>query len=170
MTHTARPIDERTVAAKIKEIIHQQHIMTLATTSAGIPWAAPVYYAVLDESLYFFSNPDARHIQNVLDSKAAACAIYEDADAWIDIRGLQISGTINAVPAGRQAGRAVHAYLKRFPTIRHIFKTTAPIELGHFYRKFHARLYRFTPETITYTDNRIRFGFKTEISADRIVQ
>ncbi len=170
MTNTAQPMDEPAVAAKIKEIIHQQHIMTLATASAGMPWAAPVYYAVSDGNLYFFSNPNSKHILHALDAKTAACAIYEDAEAWIDIRGLQICGSIDAVSSGRQAGRAVHAYLKRFPTIQSVFKTAAAIGLEHFYRKFHARLYCFMPETITYTDNRIQFGFKAEMPAYRIAE
>ena len=144
-------------------LIEEQHTMTLATAAELGPWAAPVYYAFLESAFYFFSNSSSRHIEESLQSRRASAAIFAQVPRWRDIRGLQMSGAVEAVPPGPTALRAIRSYLKKFPFTADFFNPSELIDLNAFSNRFRVSLYRFTPDLVYYLDNSIRFGFREEV-------
>ncbi len=97
--------------------------MTLATYSAEGPWAAPVLYACLPGPLLvFMSRRTTRHVRDLLLDSRAAAAIYPAQTR--PLRGIQMEGTVRPL-VGREAVRALRAYLARFPVARGKFPALA---------------------------------------------
>ena len=159
----AQPPDEQRIKRLARRLIREQTTMTLASARADEPWAAPVYYAWHRAAFFFFSAPDARHIQETLAAGQAAAALFAAADSWQGIRGLQMAGTIAPVPVGVTAATAVVAYLKKFPFTREFFSTPGSYDLEAFSRRFNVKFYRFQPHRMLYMDNAIAFGFRTQV-------
>lgn len=141
------------------ELIDGASTLVLATCDTTGPWSAPVYYVFADGMFYFFSSPESRHIRQASASETAAASIFHQADAWQTIRGLQMQGSIAGVDQLATAAAIIAAYLKRFPFTRSFFPTNVKPDLHAFFSRFKARLYRFAPQSVFYTDN--RFGFAT---------
>jgi uncharacterized protein YhbP (UPF0306 family) len=146
------------------DLIESQSTMTLATAKAREAWAAPVYFVYSDTSFYFFSDPASRHIQESQASGQASSAISAKASSWVEIRGIQMSGRIELVPAGFEAIEAVKAYSKKFPFVKDFFSSGQLLDPAAFAKRFRVKLYRFKPDLIYYLDNGIRFGFREEIT------
>jgi uncharacterized protein YhbP (UPF0306 family) len=146
-----------------RKLIEEQHIMTLATAGERGPWAAPVYYVFLEPSFYFFSDPASRHIEDCLQSPLASAAVFAPVFSWQDIRGLQMSGAVEAVMPGLAALKAVGSYLVKFPFAKGFFNPSEPIDLNAFSNRFRVRLYRFKPALVYYLDNSIAFGFRQRV-------
>lgn len=144
-------------------LIEEQHIMTLATAGARGPWAAPVYYTFLESAFYFFSDPSSRHIEDSLQSPRTSAAIFAQVFSWQDIRGLQMSGVVEAVLPGPEALRVVRSYIGKFPFTRTFFTPSQPLDLNAFSNRFRVRLYRFEPDLVYYLDNGIGFGFRQRV-------
>jgi uncharacterized protein YhbP (UPF0306 family) len=145
-------------------LIEAQNTMTLATSLGNRAWAAPVYYVLHRAALYFFSDPASRHIQEALNADQASSAIHASANTWQDIRGIQMSGRIRPASAGLKTVGALKAYMKKFPFVGEFFESGQSLNLEAFAKRFSVRLYCFEPDLIYYLDNRIRFGFREEIS------
>jgi uncharacterized protein YhbP (UPF0306 family) len=155
-------------------LIEDSAVMTLAVTTAEGPWAAPVYYAYLaaDVGFYFFSSPESRHIKAALDLGACAAAIFRPAHAlethslethaWETICGLQMRGELSTAGVIRGT-RALAHYLKKFPFSRSLLpqgKDTIEV----FQHHLGVRFYRFSATRIEWTDNRVRFGYRNEVT------
>lgn len=145
-------------------LVQEQSTMTLATAGPEGPWAAPVYYAFLESAFYFFSDPSSRHIEESLGSGRASAAVFAQASSWQDIRGLQMSGAVEAVSAGTTAFKALRAYLAKFPFTKEFFKPGDLMDLNAFSSRFRVRLYRFKPALVYYLDNGVKFGFRERVS------
>ena len=143
-----------------------RRVMTLATCGDGMPWAAPVYYVLRSGRFYFFSGPEARHILEASPAGRAAAAISCEADDWRGIRGIQMSGNIREAAAGIEAGKALLAYLRRFPMTAELLGDGVRPSLDNFRKKFRVRFYRFEPERAYYLDNSLGFGFREEVRLD----
>jgi hypothetical protein len=146
-----------------EEVIMEQNTMTLATALENIAWAAPVYYVNIGFNLYFFSDPTSRHIQEALKNDQAAAAIFFHASTWKEIRGIQMSGSIEALSPGVESLRALHVYLKKFPFTEDFFDSGQKLDLDAFSKRFSVRLYRFQPTLLYYLDNGIRFSFREKV-------
>lgn len=149
------------VLAKI--LIKEQTTMTLATVRGTSSWASPVYYTTYRSSFYFFSDPESRHILDSLEDVKVAAAIYPPAFSWREIRGIQMSGRVRQVSAGLEAMQVIRVYFKKFPFIDEFFDSGKSLSLESFRNHFGVRLYRFKPDLIYYLDNKVRFGFRTEV-------
>ena len=164
MKRNGRPIGGVTISVEYEtlalNLVKEQHTMTLATAGADGPWAAPVYYVFSESAFYFFSKPSSRHIQQSLASGRASAAIFAQVPRWQDIRGLQMSGALNAVSPGPAALRAICAYLKKFPFTQGFFDPSERIDHSAFSIRFGVSLYRFAPDQVYYLDNSIGFGFR----------
>ncbi|VBB43149.1 Pyridoxamine 5'-phosphate oxidase family protein [uncultured Desulfatiglans sp.] len=152
------------LTAMAEELIRSRSTMTLATGGDSGPWAAPVYYACLEGSFYFFSSPESRHIQESLPDKGAAAAIFAESDSWQGIRGLQMSGRIFHIRAGFKAFKGLQAYMRKFAFTREFFTPGKRIDLDAFSERFRVRFYAFKPDLIYYLDNSIAFGFKETVT------
>lgn len=138
--------------------------MTLATTLDNVPWAAPVYYVFHQNAFYFFSSPQSRHIRQASANDAVSAAIHPVADTWQGIRGIQMSGRIRNIRPGITDIPPVRAYLKKFPFTQEFFEPGQALDLAGFAERFKVKFYRFEPDTVFYLDNRIRFGFRAEVT------
>jgi flavin prenyltransferase len=127
--------------------------MTLATHGRdGEPHAAPVYFAAEGErSFYFFSDPASQHGQDLAVEPRAAAALHPLVAGWQEIRGLQLRGTVRAVPPGEEWERAWQLYQAKFPFVEKLKAAVAANQL-----------YAFTPDWIRLVDNRKGFGYKEE--------
>jgi len=141
----------------------EQTTMTLATASKDVAWAAPVYYVFFKSGFYFLSDPDSRHIQEALHSGQSSSAVHAAASTWQEIRGLQMSGTIEPVGGGLEALQALKEYLKKYPFTKEFFGKSAALDIKSFSDRFGVKLYKFTPTRVYYLDNQIRFAFRETV-------
>ena len=150
--------------AAILELLESVGVATLATAGAAGPWAAPVFYAS-DEALrlYFVSDARTRHGRDILARPEVAAAVYSDCTGWVDIRGLQLVGKVEALAgAEREAGLA--RYLARFPEIAALSGYPDGSDEAEIARRLQAAtLYRLTPRRIRLIDNSRGFGFRDEL-------
>ena len=145
------------------DLLTEQTTMTLATADMNRAWAAPVYYVFLKSAFYFLSDPKSRHIQESLQSGQASASVHAVASTWREIRGLQMTGSVLPVGAGREAIRALSAYLKKYPFTKEFFDKNTPLDLASFSKRFGVRLYKYIPALVYYLDNRVRFAFREEV-------
>ena len=147
-----------------EDLMRAESTMTLGTAMENIAWCAPVYYIYVKHCFYFFSDPTSRHIQESLANTQASSTIYAPASIWQEIRGVQMSGTVESISPGLEAIEVVRAYLKKFPFTKDFFSPGQALDLSAFSSRFRVKLYRFSPSLIYYMDNRIRFGFRKKIT------
>jgi uncharacterized protein len=129
--------------------------LTLATTTAsGLPQAAPLFFAAADDgSLIFISGAESRHSVNIAANNKAAVTIHGDTWDWNEIVGMQMEGSVGAIPAGPERDAAWETYKAKFPFVVNFENDVAR---SHFYR--------FTPRWVRLIDNRVRFGYKEEFT------
>jgi uncharacterized protein YhbP (UPF0306 family) len=156
----AIPCDWREAA---RVLIQSESTLVLATSGETGPWSAPVYYICLDDSFYFFSSPESRHIRQAMDSKVVSASLFHQADSWQAIRGIQMSGTIERIRSVTLSLKAIAAYMKRFPFTREFFPNSDTPDGDAFFSRFNARIYALTPTDVYYTDNRFGFGARQQI-------
>jgi uncharacterized protein YhbP (UPF0306 family) len=141
-----------------------QTTMTLATAGDDEAWAAPVYYVFFKSAFYFLSSPESRHIKEALKNDRASSEIHASGSSWQEIRGLQMSGSIQSVEGRLEAFQVLRVYLKKFPFTKDFFKKNTSMDPESFWQRFGVKLYRFKPSLVYYLDNRIRFAFRTEVT------
>ena len=164
MKDTTSPVpDETQLRAFALDLVEEQYTMTLCTALQDTPWAAPVYYVNLDFQFYFFSDPGSRHIQESGTTGKAAAAVFHQSNSWKEIRGVQMSGQIEALRPGLESIRALRAYLKKFPFTQEFFDSGDRLDLEGFAKRFRVRLFRFRPSLLYYLDNRIRFSYREKV-------
>lgn len=145
------------------DLITQQSTMALATAENDVPWATPVYFVFYRSAFFFFSNPNSRHIQEAYKSEKASATIYPFVYTWKEIRGVQMSGHIEALSPSITTAQVIKAYIKKFPFAKDFFTSDEPLNLESFINRFRVRLYQFKPHLVLYLDNRIQFGYRTEV-------
>jgi uncharacterized protein YhbP (UPF0306 family) len=127
--------------------------MTLATCGAdGEPHAADVYFAA-DQALrlYFFSDPESQHGQDLAVRSRAAVTFHPECRDWQDIQGLQMRGEVSRVETGPEWETAWELYQGKFPFVSDLKDIVA-----------RNTLYVFIPGWVRLVDNQQGFGFKQE--------
>lgn len=128
---------------------------TLALGTAGpggTPFGTPVFFAAdRDLALVFFSDPDTLHVQHLVGRPDASATIYPATGDWMEIRGLQVAGTVERILPGDGWERAWAAYVAKFPFVAEL----RPIVDASW-------LLALRPTWIRLIDNRRGFGFKCE--------
>lgn len=162
MTASGKPTLEDLRQAAL-ELIQGESTLTLATAGETGPWSAPVYYVCQDGRFYFFSSPQSLHIQQSMASGTAAASLFCQANSWQDIRGIQMTGTLQRIRSVPLSLKIIAIYLKRFPFTREFFPDDPQPNLDAFFSRFKARLYTFIPIDVFYTDNRFGFGTRQRI-------
>jgi uncharacterized protein YhbP (UPF0306 family) len=127
--------------------------MTLATVGPdGEPHAAAVYFAADDcHRLYFFSDPESRHIQDIARDGRAAATLFPECFDWPEIRGLQLRGVVRRVEHESESEHAWEAYAAKFPFVTELRPVISTNQL-----------YVFSPNWTRLLDNRRGFGFQQE--------
>jgi uncharacterized protein YhbP (UPF0306 family) len=132
---------------------------TLATFGSMIPHGAAAFFVatpvrtdtLADLRLYFFSDLQSMHGQDLSTNPQAAVAIYPEITNWQGIRGLQLRGTAHLMPTGTDWNHAWDLYQAKF---RFVTGLKAIVQQN--------ALYVFIPTWIRLVDNRHGFGFKQE--------
>ena len=156
--------DEEELNDLAGRLASEQTTMTLATAGDDAAWAAPVYYVFFKSAFYFLSSPESRHIKEALENDRASSAIHASGSTWQEIRGLQMSGSIQPVEGKLEAIQVLHVYLKKFSFTKDFFKKNTSMDPESFWERFGVKLYRFKPSLVYYMDNRIRFAFREEVT------
>jgi uncharacterized protein YhbP (UPF0306 family) len=80
--------------AKLKAALETTHFMALGTNGADGLWNNAVHFAYdSDLNIYFISQPDSRHMQNIGSQAEVALAIFSTGQPAVgDVVGMQIRG------------------------------------------------------------------------------
>lgn len=136
----------------VRALLSETRALTLATLDPdGSPRATPLFFAFEpDLGLLFLSDPDTPHMHNLARDPRAAVGLYPEVSDWQEIRGLQMKGTVSAVPEAERE-EAMTTYRARFPFLEAVAEAVEA-----------AGLYRFRPRWVRLIDNRRGFGFHQE--------
>jgi uncharacterized protein YhbP (UPF0306 family) len=148
-------------------LINTQRTMVLATEDCSAPWATPVYFVYSEPGFYFFSSPNARHIQQAGPGKAVAAAIFADSNQWEDIQGLQMSGSLREVNKRTEQLRSIARFLFKFPFAKPFLQPEDAKGRGIPNVSDRVRLYAFTPKESYYMNNRLGFGKRFPVDLKR---
>lgn len=147
--------------AEVMLYLAERYSLTLATNGPAGPWAAGLYFANDGLALYFLSDPETRHCQDIAANPRVAAAIHEDYKDWREIRGVQLEGRAEAVAGAADLAHAWEVYLAKFPFVRQ-FRVGDALEIMG--RAVRARFYRIVPARLFYLDNRKSFGHREELA------
>ncbi len=126
--------------------------MTLATCGLkGEPHAAAVYFVADGLKLYFFSDANSQHSQDLRENPRAAVAIYPDVWEWQEIKGIQMRGWAKAIVEEAEWQSIWEKYQRKFPFVKHLKAVVA-----------RNVLYGFEPFWLRWMDNRYGLGHKQE--------
>jgi uncharacterized protein YhbP (UPF0306 family) len=135
--------------------------MTLATCADNVPWAATVFYASEELTLYFFSAPDARHSANLAANARVAVTVQEDYRDWRQIQGVQLEGKVALVDSVLEKAKALAVYARKYPDVIKLFSDPSS---GVFHRAFlKVKFYRVDSERVFFIDNAQGFGKRQEL-------
>ncbi len=145
----------QSVPSVVKNFLAAHSTLTLATVGAiNEPQAAPLFFAADDVgSLLFVSGAKSRHCLNIAANGSAAVTVYGETWNWNEIAGVQMEGTVSAIPAGPEREAAWETYKAKFP-----FVVEFEDEVSR------SNFYRFTPRWVRLIDNSVRFGYREEIT------
>lgn len=142
----------------VLDYLASHHVMTLCTVGDGRPWGSAVFYVNRGFDLYFLSEGKTRHAQNLAQAPRLALTIQEDYRDWREIKGLQMEGTAEIVTFLPERGRALAAYLRKYPSVT---RAANRAFLAGLLRRAH--LYRVRPERIYWLDNERGFSHRREL-------
>jgi uncharacterized protein YhbP (UPF0306 family) len=146
---------------QILQYLDAHNTMTLATCADAVPWAATVFYASDDLSLYFFSAPDSRHCQNLAVNGRVAVTVQEDYKDWRQIKGVQMEGRASLLDSVIEKAKALAVYGRKYPEVLKLFTDPGS---GIYYKAFlKVKFYRVTPEKVFFIDNAQGFGKRQEL-------
>lgn len=136
-----------TTLERIIRFVQEHHVMTLATSDDGIPYATPLFYAYDAQTnrFVFASGEETAHAQQMATSPSVAAGIHLETDTVGKVQGLQIRGKIDAADEAD-----AKFYYRRFP----------------YARAMRPKLWRIVPLWMKLTDNRLGFGKKLIWEAD----
>jgi len=144
---------EKKIKEKARRLINETRVLTLAVSDNDIPWSSPVYFVFHDNTFYFFSNENSRHIEYAKDRKIISASIFHDSDQMDQIFGFQMSGKLGKISRRALYFTIVKKYITKFSFLEQIFGPQI-IENKHFFlEKFKSHLYCFHPDKIFLSDN-----------------
>ncbi|MBI4228568.1 MAG: pyridoxamine 5'-phosphate oxidase family protein [Deltaproteobacteria bacterium] len=137
--------------------LKEHNTMSLATTKDNFPFAASLFYANYEFTIYFLSSPASQHALNISRNPNVAVTINKDYSEWRMIKGLQIKGKAYEVPRG-ELEIAERTYAQKYPFLK---ETLGNKKL--FRRAADIKFFKVIPERIRLIDNQIGFGYKVEV-------
>jgi len=131
----------RPVLESIAAFVRQHHVLILATSRDGFPYATPLFYAYDDarNCFVFASGGETEHTAQMTANPSVAAGIALETDSVGKIQGLQCRGRVLPSDAAD-----AHCYFSRFPYAK-VMRPT---------------LWRLEPAWMKLTDNRLGFGKK----------
>jgi hypothetical protein len=154
-------MDDVALKEEIRAFLRAHHVASLATLVGGRPHAASLMFAADDLTLYWTSDPGARHSVAIESDPRVAATIAPDYEDFRAIRGLQIAGRARRL-SGDESARARELLGRRYAFLRELDRLPAALlaALGR------AAYYRLDPDTITLIDNTRGFGAKRTLTIE----
>ena len=139
--------------AEAWSFIKAHYKMVLCTLDQyGFPHAAPDWFEVINDKLYFRAQPYKKKINNLL-KKPQACGVIEDGDRYTELRGVMISGLAKVVDTDRVLRKQVFELLaEKYHSLRDTNRF--PNGWQQKYGKEHRVVVEFKPTQISSWDNR----------------
>jgi PPOX class probable F420-dependent enzyme len=133
--------------------VRSHYKMVLCTLdSHGFPHAAPVWYVVIDDKIYFRAQPYKKKIKNIL-KKPEVCAVVEDGDKYTELRGVMVQGLAKVVDTDKVLRKRVFDMLaEKYRSMRDTDRF--PTSWQETYGKEHRVVVEFKPTKIVSWDNR----------------
>lgn len=139
----------------ILKIIENHNTMSVATVSvSGAPHCTPLFYVNSGYTVYFVSKTSSLHSRNIRRSPDVSLSINRDYKNWKRAYGLQIRGMCQMVDV-RESTKITELFCMKFPSVKELFYGNKLMSKVAFYQ--------VTPVKIKLIDNRVSFGFKSEI-------
>lgn len=148
----------RDVRQQALAYLHDHQVMSLATSGPAGIWAAALFYVNYEFDLFFLSDGQTRHGQNLSAHPLAAATIQEDYADWAAIKGIQLEGAVILL-AGEARQAAIERYQARYP-----FVANAPTTIQAALRR--VNWYQLRPQRLYFIDNSKGFGHRDEIVLD----
>lgn len=139
--------------------LRDHNVMTVATSGPEGLWAAAVFYANEDFTLYFLSAPHTRHTTNIHAEPRVAVTVQEDYAEWPDIRGIQLEGIASALD-GEAMQHAIEVFTARYPFVA---AQLDPSEEEIARAMAGIRWYRVVPDRLYFIDNSKGLGHRDDI-------
>jgi CRP-like cAMP-binding protein len=124
------------VPPHVLDYLHEQKKLTLATASpAAVPRAVTLVYVNDGPTLFVWTRPDTTTARHVEQNPAVSFTIDEYAADWRDTKGIQGSGSAQAVLDSAEIDHLVASFEQKFPTLAGTLSTKltflriAPTEL-----------------------------------------
>ena len=133
--------------------VREHYKMVLCTLdSFGFPHAAPVWYVVIGNKIYFRAQPYKKKISNIL-KKPQVAGVVEDGDKYTELRGVMIQGLTKIVDGDKILRKQVFFLLaEKYNDLRDTEKF--PEKWQGKYGKEHRVVVELTPTNVVSWDNR----------------
>lgn len=158
------PLPSETLAASTHSLLSGERVLVLASSRAGQPWCACVYFAHRGNRFYFFSSPDSRHILELQLQPEAAAAVTIDHPDWRLIQGVQLQGRVEAVRGAAEKFSALKAYLRKFPFVKGFIREQAAAGRLTVGKLLGESIFVFVATEAFRLDNRRGFGHRTRVN------
>ena len=153
---------EKKIIEKIKHLIDETRVMTIAVSNNDLPWSSPVYFVFHGNAFYFFSNENSRHIKYA-QKKNISASIFQDSDKIDEIFGFQMSGELEKISSPNLYLKIVRKYVAKFNFLKQIFGSQILDNKSFFLEKFKSHLYCFDPDQIFLSDNSNKSNKRSKI-------
>lgn len=148
---------------KIACYLESCNTISLATAVGGIPHAAAVFYVSIGFNLYFLSNPNSRHGENLIQNPTVSGTINEDCSNWLQIKGIQLEGRVECIGGILKNARIAKAYVKKFPNVADFLISPHKLGKGIAQKVSKVKFYQIWPSKIYFLDNSLGFGHREEL-------
>ncbi len=159
---------DKTIQNKLKQLLNQVMVMTIAVSNNNIPWSTPVYFVFHGHGFYFFSNENSRHIRYSENMKKVSASVFKDSNKMDAIHGLQMSGTLGQISDTKETLVIVKKYVTKFNFLIKIFGRKILTDQNFFLKTFKSRLYCFYPDVVFLSDNSGTTTKRLKISLTRV--
>ncbi|MCR4275503.1 MAG: pyridoxamine 5'-phosphate oxidase family protein [Candidatus Wolfebacteria bacterium] len=143
---------------KLFDYLKSQNLMFLSTFGNEIS-SCPVYYAIdKDFNIYFISEPESKHCQNIKINNQVACSIADSRQTVKDKKiGVQLRGEAQEVSGSDKLEAVLNLWNSTNPGIESI------ISINNFKNKsINSKAYKIVPEEIKFFNEELygEEGFK----------
>ena len=133
--------------------LKKHYTMILSTLdSYGFPHAAPVWYVVIGDKIYFRAQPYKKKVRNIL-KRPQVCAVVEAGEKYTELRGVMVQGLAKVIDGDKPQRKLVFSMLaQKYQNLRDTAKL--PRTWQDKFGREHRVVMELTPTNIVSWDNR----------------
>lgn len=110
--------------AIISYLDSHRHMAIATVKDDGTPHISTVSYVNQGLDIYFMTDPSSRKAKNIAFCNKIAVAISEDYLDWDEIRGVQLSGSVEWIKDPMDLKRVQTMFGEKFPQVHKILQRT----------------------------------------------